>query len=458
MEKYLLYNLKVALALGVFYVIYRLFLKKDTFFGQHRAYLLCSVVLSFILPLVEITLQRPVFAIIPVVFLNTFQVNAVSSASSSANAGDLLQTILIYGYLAITILFLLKFLYRLSVLVLQIVKGEKHRKANFIFVIETKDIPVYSFFNYVFIGKNQAFPDREIFAHEAVHAVQLHSLDTLIIEIVTIIQWFNPFIWLYRKELKETHEYLADAGVMKQGFSMAEYLLLLFNHAVGFNFVGLTKNFNQSLIKKRIKMMKREKSCPWARFKLLLIIPAASLLCLGFAKGTKVSEMSKQPVKSLVQLKDKLIPVVGSGVNRSALPVESDEIKHKPVEVAKAQAVRQQDTTAQEKIYTMAEKMPEFQGGIPALMRFLGENINYPVQDIKSGKEGTVVVRFVVDKSGKVQNPEVLRSVTAEMDREAVRVVRLMPQWKPGLQKGVAVNVYFVLPVKFALTKEKSGK
>ncbi|MDP4228360.1 MAG: M56 family metallopeptidase, partial [Bacteroidota bacterium] len=262
MENYLFYNLKVALALSVFYVIYRLFLKKDTFFGNHRAFLMCSVLLSFILPGIEIYVQKPVISRIPVVFLNTFQVNADSSALSTVNAGLLLQKTLIFVYPVITIILFLKFLYRLSVLAILIVKGEKRKRGDFIFVIENKDIPVYSFFNYVFIGKNQVFPDREILAHEAVHAVQLHSLDTLIIEIVTIIQWFNPFIWLYRKELKETHEYLADAGVMKQGFSMAEYLLLLFNHAVGFNFVGLTKNFNQSLIKKRIKMMKREKSCP----------------------------------------------------------------------------------------------------------------------------------------------------------------------------------------------------
>lgn len=456
MENYLLYNLKVALALGVFYAIYRFFLKKDTFFGQHRAYLLFSVLLSFILPLVEITLQRPVLSRIPVVFLNTFQVNASSSSSLSVNAGTLLQKILIYGYPVITIILFLKFLYRLTVLALQIITGEKHRKGNFIFVVENKDIPVYSFFNYVFIGKNQAFPDREIFAHEAVHAVQLHSLDTLIIEIVTIIQWFNPFIWLYRKELKETHEYLADAGVMKQGFSMAEYLLLLFNHAVGFNFVGLTKNFNQSLIKKRIKMMKREKSCPWAKFKLLLIIPAASLLCFGFAKGTKVNEISKKSISQAVSLKENLVQAVNSNDNAEAIRPEMD--KDKPAAVVSVPVSSQKDTADQEKPYTYVQQMPAFPGGINALMKFLSDNIKYPEQAIKEGKNGTVVVRFVVDQNGNIQNPEILRQVCKELDEEAIRVVSLMPRWEPGKEHGKTVSVYFVLPIKFALNKEKSSK
>ncbi|MDP4189158.1 MAG: energy transducer TonB, partial [Bacteroidota bacterium] len=200
----------------------------------------------------------------------------------------------------------------------------------------------------------------------------------------------------------------------------------------------------------------REKSCPWAKFKLLLIIPAASLLCFGFAKGTKVGEISKQPLSGIIKLKDNMVPAVNS--DNLNVAVEHKANKQEPVPASAEPVAARQDTAAQEQPYTMVEKMPEFPGGINALMKFLADNIKYPAQDIKEGKEGTVVIRFVVDKTGNVKNPEVLRSVNPEIDQEALRVVNLMPNWKPGLQKGIAVPVYFVLPVRFALAKEKSSK
>lgn len=104
------------------------------------------------------------------------------------------------------------------------------------------------------------------------------------------------------------------------------------------------------------------------------------------------------------------------------------------------------------KVYEVIEQMPEFPGGERALMDFIGSNLKYPLEAQKSGIQGTVLIRFVISKTGKVTKVEVLRSVFSALDDEAVRVVKLLPDWIPGEQKGQKVNVYFTLPIKFKLT------
>ncbi|MBM3295116.1 MAG: hypothetical protein FJY82_11435 [Candidatus Aminicenantes bacterium] len=124
---------------------------------------------------------------------------------------------------------------------------------------------------------------RRILAHELVHVRQIHSLDILLMELVVAVQWFNPFVWPYKKSLQENHEYLADAGVIAQGFSPAAYRLLLFEQHVGAQLFEFANNFKQSQIKRRILMMSKTHSGGAAKLKLLLAIPLAALLALAFA-------------------------------------------------------------------------------------------------------------------------------------------------------------------------------
>lgn len=125
---------------------------------------------------------------------------------------------------------------------------------------------------------------RRIIAHEIIHIKQYHTFDILLIELITVLQWFNPFVWPYKKSLQETHEFLADNGVIAQGFSTAKYQLLMFEQHVGVKLFELVNNFKQSQIKRRITMMSKIKSRGTAKLKLLLIVPMAAFLLLAFAE------------------------------------------------------------------------------------------------------------------------------------------------------------------------------
>ncbi|WP_373803202.1 energy transducer TonB, partial [Bacteroides heparinolyticus] len=108
-------------------------------------------------------------------------------------------------------------------------------------------------------------------------------------------------------------------------------------------------------------------------------------------------------------------------------------------------------------VFEVVEQMPEFPGGLPALMRFLSENIKYPVLAQKAGTQGKVTISFVVDTEGNITNPEVVQGVDPLLDAEAIRVIAGMPKWKPGKQRGEVVNVRYALPVTFRLQKPEKN-
>ena len=156
-----------------------------------------------------------------------------------------------------------------------------------------KDLAPFSFFNIIFVNKSNTSDDdfRNIISHEMIHIRQYHSIDLIIMELLSIFQWFNPFVWPYKKSLKETHEYLADNAVIAQGCNAAKYQLLIFEQHVGVKLFEFENNFNHSQIKRRITMITKRKSKRWAKFKVLLILPVFSLLVLAFADSNTNREL-----------------------------------------------------------------------------------------------------------------------------------------------------------------------
>ena len=104
-----------------------------------------------------------------------------------------------------------------------------------------------------------------------------------------------------------------------------------------------------------------------------------------------------------------------------------------------------------ENVYEVIEQMPQFPGGEQALLNYLSTNIRYPIIAQENGVQGKVIVRFVVNKSGEVENAVVLKAVDESLDAEALRVVNSLPDWIPGEQKGEKVSVYYTLPISFKL-------
>ena len=145
----------------------------------------------------------------------------------------------------------------------------------------------FSFFNFVFLNKTQ-IPNGDfdrILAHELAHVRQRHSIDILFAEFLTVIQWFNPFVWPYKRSLRETHEYLADRAVIAQGCALARYQLLIVEQHVGGSLLELASGFRTSQIKRRIAMLSRQETKGLARWKPLLVLPLAMILVLAFAES-----------------------------------------------------------------------------------------------------------------------------------------------------------------------------
>jgi hypothetical protein len=160
---------------------------------------------------------------------------------------------------------------------------QKCGKLKLVYIEE--DTAPFSFFNYFFLNKSHISQHDllRIIDHELVHINQHHTIDLIVIELLMIVQWFNPFVRPYKKSLKETHEYLADNQVIAQGCSRAKYQLLIFEQHVGMNLFEFVNNFNHSLIKRRITMMTKGKSKSWAKSKFLLLVPVICFLVLAFA-------------------------------------------------------------------------------------------------------------------------------------------------------------------------------
>ena len=241
--------------------------------------------------------------------------------------------------------------------------------------------------------------------HETIHIKQLHSLDIIFAEMICLLAWFNPVSWMIKAALKETHEYLADSGVSEQTQGSAEYFLLLLRNAIGVQ-PGLANNFNKSLTLKRLNMMKKPRSGRLSMLKALPVLPVVVLLLMAFSCSNSADESKSQ---------------------NTSVPQKS------------------------EKTDAAIDKMPEFPGGQAAMTKFIMDNVKYPEAAKKSGIEGKVLVAFVVTKTGKIDKISISQKVNDLLDAEAVRVISIMPDWIPGENKGVPVDVEMTLPINFKL-------
>jgi hypothetical protein len=293
MNPFLHYVTESSVCLAFFFLVYWVFLKKETYFRLNRTYLVSALVLSFVIP--GLNIASPFFTV------------SVPSASASFTPGKPLPAqsigiagILFGAYLAGVAVFLARFVFHLAKLYAVVKRYGLWKSHNVRIVSVDREFAPFSFLNVVFLNAhNIGDADLErILAHERVHIQQGHSLDVLLMELVIILQWFNPFVWPYKKSLQETHEYLADSGVIAQGFSAAAYELLVFEQHVGAQLFEFANNFKQSQVKRRLTMMSKIKSKNAAKLKLLLVLPLAAFLVLAFANPKPAN--STEPAAALL--------------------------------------------------------------------------------------------------------------------------------------------------------------
>ena len=747
MTTFFLYLMKSVLCLILFYPFYMVLLSRETFHRFNRMALLSILLASVAIPACRITTEEPMllsqlyqrwehwltgqeetptatfeidwaameYATTTVVESDMLQLEPTFSLADflSEHWGDLLFLLYVAG-----ILFLIgRHIASLVRLFGLLRKGKMQRLDNGVrlYLHPHADVAPFSWMKYIVISEADYHENgRQIVAHEQAHISNHHSWDLLLTEVCLLGQWFNPAAWLLRQELQNIHEYEADDTVLSQGINAKEYQLLIIKKAVGARLYSLANSLNHSSLKKRLTMMMKEKSHPWARLKYLYVLPLAAISMVAFAhteaannsngiseaKGTEVSANEQtSSVNSSENRKEKILIVVDgklSILETTAIDCTSEDLaKHigvTPEEIAQIEVIKKPEILAQwnipgatgailvttkkakaadetaeaakekftvtinnageysygrmggtltkgslddvanyiqterrklteagggqylavnvkldnnapkesfeklketlrniyvlrisyhqstegrmkmrfrlinaetdepvyganvvvrgtgrgtvsdkegrfeiefdpskevvnvsyvgmqsvsikmadgqvpymehtirmhpteftldmlrtenmenvdhlklngsirqyqeehlefgdaEPVFMVVEEMPEFPGGNTELMKFLAKNIKYPAEAQQKGEQGRVIVQFVVGKDGKLSDIKIMRSISPTLDAEAIRVIKAMPDWKPGTQRGQAVNVKFNIPISFRLDGAKGNE
>jgi hypothetical protein len=498
MNNTIIYLIKSGIAISCFYLVYYLFLRKTTFFKQNRIFLLTGLLISIIFPFIEIELliTSPSHHVIPTFYIDLNSPADKGTNITSVSENKISSTInysqIIFGVIILGSLF---FLSRLIWQTLRILRLKRNYQVTYkakhpIYFINENYSP-FSWFGYIFINKN-GFQQNEldkIIDHEIVHIEQFHFLDLLIVELLTVLQWFNPFVWLFQKGIKEVHEYLADDEIIKQGHGRPQYQALLVNQTIGIDAFSLSNSFNHSLIKKRIHMMTKMKTSKWAKIRILAAVPLIVFLLFAFSKpkiqpilkevvisgivinghtkepkpgvsiiisGTTIGTMSDREGKFTLKTSNSDVELVFSFVGFKTQKIKVKDKKE--IIVSLEEGVFQVDlnnkTAIKEdnkensnsnyssinqknpvEVFVVVEEMPVYKGGNQAILDYLKKNLK-----IQNGENGNVLVSFYVENDGKVSNVSIEKGINPSKDIDIKKIILDMPDWSPGKQRGVPVR------------------
>lgn len=424
----MIYLLQVNLGIILFYALYKLICTRDTLFNSRRLILMLALILPFIIPLIDIREWMETRE--SLVMLTNFDYSTTIPEIVVGTAGtepgnqvfvisEWIKNIYIAGILALSVRLIVQAI-GLYLIILR--TPEKTVNGIRIKCMKDKSGP-FSFFNWIFLNPDNVKEEEmsEILTHEMAHVRQRHSIDVIISELVNICCWINPFAWLMKREVRLNLEFLADRKVMDAGFATKSYQY----HLLGLTYshkYGLSNNFNFSHLKQRIIMMNKKKTNGAGHIKYALFaIPAFALLLAG-------------------------------NISCSSEATKNDDVKEKAAtEKPEVVEIPAEKADTKDEVFMVVEQMPEFPGGMKELMTYLKDNIKYPKAAQDKKVQGRVIVQFVVEKDGTPTEFNVIRSVDPTLDAEALRVMKEMPKWKPGMQKGQAVRVKYTVPVSFKL-------
>ncbi len=514
MTTFLHYDLKVALLIAVFYMFYRLLAARETFHRLNRMVLLASLALSLLLPLCVVTVHRTVEVASmpqPTASVGMAEVGEIVEDEGSNSTGTTLAVVYLLGVTfclartSINIWSVRRLIARCrEVAVPSYIHGDIGGMR--LFVADDAKVKPFSWMRTVVLSRKDYENDLAdgargqsiVLAHECGHVACRHSVDMLFVDMVVALQWFNPVVWLLRQDLRTVHEYEADARVLSQGFNAYQYLSLLVQKAAGDAGYSVANGISMSsIVSKRVIMMTKKQSSKYAWARLLYVVPIVALSLAATAKTvvdyqlvgtpetlktTPSDEVVVNETAPIVEVdsekpllvEDEMNPIVED--KKTPLIIIDGQISTKKLDEIDAKAIEAISVIPAEtamklwgkkgengavtitmkkgdddKAFEVVEKMPEFPGGDKALLEFLSKNIKYPVEAQKKDLQGRVVVSFVVEKDGSLSDVKTAKSVDPLLDEEAMRVVKSMPKWLPGRQKGKAVRVKFNVPISYQL-------
>ncbi|ASZ14312.1 M56 family metallopeptidase [Chitinophaga pendula] len=433
------YLMKVILCSGILYAYYLLALRNNRFHQWNRYYLLMATLVSLLVPLLAIPLPRLSTAEAPRVIAYTSHIITLREQLLPRRVPAITyhQVILLIYCLVLIVL-----LFRIAKAAWKIGRLIRYNPGNYIppfYFIRSEEVSApFSFFNYIFwdtVTVPESEHGQQILRHELVHVKDRHSIDKLLLEIVSAVCWINPFFHFYRRELGIIHEFIADHKAA--GGQHAEYADAILQMALGSTTsFTLVNPFFHHPLKRRIWMLT---SLHTPRFSYLRRIMVLPLTVLIFSSLAFVAEQPLQGLKASLSIPDTIamqLPAMRSSVLSTRTSATNTPAR----------------TVAADKVYYFVEEAPAFPGGESALGSYLGKHIRYPRAAQKAGISGTVFIQFVIDEQGAVtQVRAVGKHHGGGLEEEAVRIVSAMPKWAPGRQDGKAVSVQFNLPIRFTM-------
>ena len=455
----LAYFLKVNVAIVLFYAFYRLFFYKDTFFGWRRTALLCFFAVSAAVPLLNIqtwiTEQEPMVAMADLYASVVLPELTIGTEAAPTDWKSILSEYANIAYWGIVALLMIRLIMQLAGIIHLACRCRKVQIGNTnIHLLPKADGP-FSFFHWIFIHPSSHTEEEfnEILTHEQTHARQWHSIDVIISELVCIFCWCNPFAWLMKREIRTNLEYMADARVLENGYDSKTYQYHLLGLSHQKAAATIYNSFNVLPLKKHIKMMNKKRTKGIGRTKYLMFLPLAALLMI-ISNIEAVARTTKKIAAEVIE-------AVDAKTGQAVPEVQAPQVAPLPEQDTKTVTYKGKvvdKDTLDNPIFEVVEHMPEFpDGGMSALMEYLSKNIKYPVAAQKAKIQGRVVIQFIVDKEGNIICPRVIRGADPLLDAEAIRLTTIMPKWKPGMQRGQAVNVKYTVPIMFRLQEpEKS--
>lgn len=487
MNVFVNYFLEANIGLIFFYTIYWLFLRNENQFSFKRSFLLSSLLASLLFPLLSIGEVAPFVPrlshAVPVTWLPEMVVygNGTTQAigSHEVNFG---WTWIYYLYAGIAIILLALFFIRIASLISLFKKSQHYTWKRYTIAESDKVKGIFSFFSVIFFNPKQQLGDddkEEILRHEEVHIQRLHSLDTLLIQLIGIVFWFNPIVSFYKKSLVQLHEFEADARSVKD-HDVDRYCHLLAKVALQNNGYVLANHFTNSFTLKRITMMKtiRTKIKNWKVVALATTLP---LFFLAVAcQDQIVSEISDSTISQLAEFPPEAKADIAiweakqPGGKYNYVEGSTEEMREKLNKythhaILNTYTYPDREVTGlllkdlssfelkdSKEVFTFVEDPAKPKEGIQKYQEQLAAQIKYPEEAKEKGIEGKVYIEFVVDKDGTITDPRVQKGADESLNKEALRVVSLSQPWSPGRQRGKAVKQRMVLPITFSLRNQNT--
>jgi TonB family protein len=412
----------ICLALTVGF--YKVFFEKLTFFQWNRFMLLILLVAAALIPVLTFDLA-PSMTVLPEVLLPVFSVGGqIESGSMVSTSNFSWQEILFFAYLIGVVIASSKFIWGTLKLWIQLKSASFQVYNGNKLVIHPRFEPA-SFFGYIMLPRfDPSDADHQlILLHESVHCSQKHTWDLVLVQLLKVFFWFNPFIFMYERLIREVHEFQADHFVTRFHSELA-YSKLLLRLVTKSNSNQLVHSFNQFQTKKRIIMMTQTNTKPIQKARFILALPLLALFIAVFSCESSANSKGEFP--------------------------ESVDIPNTSTQSASDTVLVDLGKDGKE-VFDVTEIQPSPAGGMEGWMKYLAESLQYPEEAKKQGIEGTVIMTFIINSDGTISDVETLRGVGGGCEEEAMRVIQNAPNWTPAQNGGKPVNCRMRLPLKFKL-------